>query len=101
MEIRLPELFTSLECLLKDRVRENVANLQAHKGLAAPSGGRVHLHFQAGERGVINLKQSLSLDVNRINQYGHELLNGRSAPKANANPVPNSLSTINGDPLDR
>src|ERR1035441_2998994 len=82
LEIRLPELVTRLECLLKDRVGEKVSNLQAHQGLAAPGGGRVHLRFQAGERSVVHLKQSPSLDVNRINQYGHVLLNGRSAPRA-------------------
>ena len=75
LEVRLLKLVTRLEGLLKDCVREKVANLQPNQGLAAPSGRRVDLRFQAVERSVVQLKQSPSPYINRIYQYGNKVLN--------------------------
>src|SRR6202020_1122414 len=74
LQVRFLEFVACLECLLKDRVREKVAHLQAHQGLAPASGGRVYVCFQATERSVFKLKQHLSLDINSINERGHEVL---------------------------
>ena len=47
LKVRLLELVTGLEGLVKDGAGEEVAHLQADQGLAAAGGGRVHLRFQA------------------------------------------------------
>ena len=85
-------ILNNLEGLLKDSAGEKVANLQAHQRLAATSSGRAHLPVQAGVRRVVQLEQSLFLNINRVNQYGHKLLSGRQ------NPIRLSFSSINGRP---
>src|SRR5256885_9895548 len=72
LQIRLLELVASLERLLKDRIRQQVAHLQPHQRLSATSSRRVHFGFQTGKWSVLKLKQRLAFHVNRINQGSHE-----------------------------
>jgi hypothetical protein len=66
MKIGLLELLACLESLLKDRVREKIANLQAHQGLTATGSRRIHFRFQARVRNVVQFEQGSAFDVDRI-----------------------------------
>src|ERR1700687_2001284 len=77
LQVRLLELVTGLECLVKDRAGEEVAHLQADQGLAAPGGGGVHLRIQTVEGSAFKLEKHFTLYVDGIDQCGHDFLKDR------------------------
>jgi hypothetical protein len=71
IEVGLLEFLTRLEGLVEDRLRDQVAHLQADQGLAAARRGLRHLDVQAVIRRILELEVHLPLDLDRFQQSGH------------------------------
>ena len=70
-QVWLLELFGSLEGLVEDRAREQIAHLDAHQRLAAARRGPRHFHVETMIRRAFVFEIHLALDLQRFNQRGH------------------------------